>query len=317
MIDVRLTATNPEDSTLVPVPCNERGELLTVAPKIEKIPNDVEIDGDLTINGLINGRDPAEPGPPGPPGEPGEPGEPGPNVLLPYGPEYSYLSIKGGVPQWVLSNNEPNPPGPPSELMIGDTRDETFELTRNFGSWGLNEALVLPPDPWDAYVRTLPTWETPGPQKMGIGGRSADNEEINFEFDMNLLGGFDKLLQITMTFQYEGLQDSYSRSHITESRLIPDNENLVAITDNFELRAEYGTQTRTLQHVLLPMRPDIGLVRFTARAIKSEGWSGSLNWAFIQRWEYIDASKYLLQRMAKAKQLITTTDIDLSRPTQD
>jgi len=55
MIDVRLTATNPEDSTLVPVPCNSRGELLTVAPKIEAIPNDVDIQGDLTVAGTING----------------------------------------------------------------------------------------------------------------------------------------------------------------------------------------------------------------------------------------------------------------------
>ena len=57
MIDVRLTATNPEDSTLVPVPCNARGELLTVAPVIEAIPNDVEIQGDLTVTGLINGSE--------------------------------------------------------------------------------------------------------------------------------------------------------------------------------------------------------------------------------------------------------------------
>ncbi len=55
MIDVRLTATNPEDSTLVPVPCNARGELLTVAPTIEAIPNDVVIEGDLTVNGEIIG----------------------------------------------------------------------------------------------------------------------------------------------------------------------------------------------------------------------------------------------------------------------
>jgi hypothetical protein len=63
MIDVRLTATNPEDSTLVPVPCNVRGELLTVAPVIEVIPNDLEIQGDLTVTGTINdsGRMPEAP----------------------------------------------------------------------------------------------------------------------------------------------------------------------------------------------------------------------------------------------------------------
>ena len=53
MTDVRLVATNPEDSTLVPVASNARGELLTQAPVIEKVPNDVEIDGNLQVNGSI------------------------------------------------------------------------------------------------------------------------------------------------------------------------------------------------------------------------------------------------------------------------
>ncbi len=57
MSDVRLTATNPVDSTVVPVACNERGELLTVPPVIEEIDNDVTINGNLyadsaTFNGL-------------------------------------------------------------------------------------------------------------------------------------------------------------------------------------------------------------------------------------------------------------------------
>ena len=118
MIDVRLTATNPEDSTLVPVPCNSRGELLTVAPKIEKIPNDVEIEGDLTVTGLINGSDgKGEPGPPGPPGEPGgegpqgPKGDPGEGVPLPYGPDGAYLQIVNGAPAWT---DDPGPgPEPP------------------------------------------------------------------------------------------------------------------------------------------------------------------------------------------------------------
>ena len=57
MTDVRLVATNPEDSSLVPVASNSRGELLTQAPKIELVPNDVEIDGNLQVNGDIVGSD--------------------------------------------------------------------------------------------------------------------------------------------------------------------------------------------------------------------------------------------------------------------
>jgi hypothetical protein len=50
MSDVRLTATNPADSSVVPVACNQRGELLTVPPVIEQIDNDVTIKGDFRVN---------------------------------------------------------------------------------------------------------------------------------------------------------------------------------------------------------------------------------------------------------------------------
>ena len=50
MTDVRLTATNPDDSTVVPVACNKRGELLIEDPKIEKIDNNVTIDGILRVD---------------------------------------------------------------------------------------------------------------------------------------------------------------------------------------------------------------------------------------------------------------------------
>lgn len=48
MTDVRLTATNPEDSSVVPVACNSRGELLVTDPVIEQIDNDVTINGTFT-----------------------------------------------------------------------------------------------------------------------------------------------------------------------------------------------------------------------------------------------------------------------------
>ena len=49
MADVRLTATNPEDSTVVPVACNAKGEL-----KLEEIPDysfDGNLNGDLSVSG--------------------------------------------------------------------------------------------------------------------------------------------------------------------------------------------------------------------------------------------------------------------------
>ena len=54
MTDVRLTATNPEDSSVVPVACNDKGELKLEEP----ITFDGDLDGDLTVNGsgVFQGR---------------------------------------------------------------------------------------------------------------------------------------------------------------------------------------------------------------------------------------------------------------------
>ena len=52
MADVRLTATNPADSSVVPVACNEKGEL-----KLEEIPDqsfDGNLQGDLTVSGIAS-----------------------------------------------------------------------------------------------------------------------------------------------------------------------------------------------------------------------------------------------------------------------
>lgn len=49
MTDVRLTATNPEDSSVVPVACNAKGEL-----KLEELP-DASFDGNLDGNLLVSG----------------------------------------------------------------------------------------------------------------------------------------------------------------------------------------------------------------------------------------------------------------------
>ena len=50
MTDVRLTATNPEDSSVVPVACNAKGEL-----KLEEVPTfDGNLQGNLTVSGQLS-----------------------------------------------------------------------------------------------------------------------------------------------------------------------------------------------------------------------------------------------------------------------
>lgn len=50
MSDVRLVATNPADSSVVPVACNTNGELLVEKPVITEIDNDVDFLGDVLID---------------------------------------------------------------------------------------------------------------------------------------------------------------------------------------------------------------------------------------------------------------------------
>ena len=53
MSDVRLVATNPDDGTLVPVASNASGQLAVQSPTIEKVPNDLDVEGNLTVDGTV------------------------------------------------------------------------------------------------------------------------------------------------------------------------------------------------------------------------------------------------------------------------
>ena len=53
MSDVRLTATNPVDSSVVPVACNSRGELLIEDVNIEGIDNNLDVSGTVTAGKVV------------------------------------------------------------------------------------------------------------------------------------------------------------------------------------------------------------------------------------------------------------------------
>lgn len=53
MTDVRLVATNPDDGVLVPVASNSSGQLAVQSPRIENIPNDIEVEGTVTATSFV------------------------------------------------------------------------------------------------------------------------------------------------------------------------------------------------------------------------------------------------------------------------
>ena len=55
MTDVRLTATNPADSSVVPVACNDKGELKLEEPIIQP-PFDGNLNGNLSVTGTATAQ---------------------------------------------------------------------------------------------------------------------------------------------------------------------------------------------------------------------------------------------------------------------
>lgn len=112
MTDARLVGTNPETSELVPVAVNAQGQLKTEIAKIEEIPNDLLVSGDLTVTGTINGGGISLPPDPyegallgwennqlawiGTPPVPIPEGVFGP--IKSWDPESSYLEVEGSIP---------------------------------------------------------------------------------------------------------------------------------------------------------------------------------------------------------------------------
>ena len=304
MTDVRLVATNPEDSTLVPVGCNSRGEILIVEPTIEKISNDVEIEGDLTVTGTISGADGEIVGEPGPPGPPGEPGEPGPNVLLPYGPEGSVLIIQNGVPTWSSDWKPPEPPAPPEFPITAIT--DSDNSTPNFGIYNDIEQEVFPPD-WDEFARSTDAWTGGQETKTGIGTGNGVTANVRFR----VYEAFNQVLTFRVVAWFA--QDSAGQQIWTANVRMrnEDDSTLTPINTTYSNQFIEGSNRYvTLDATWLVKRS--GDVEQTFKI--DADLSGSLNmdgpqpkYVLVQSWTSEPASRVLLDRLREAG---STTDID-------
>ncbi len=281
----------------------------------ESLPVLVDQFGNLMAKGIDGAA-----GEKGEQGEKGEKGDPGPNELLPYGPELSYLAIQNGVPTWVFGGGGGGDgPGPDHDLVIFDNREASVSTCKNYGSWSAQQVLVDPPSSWDEYARTLPTWDTPTAQRTGIGGDNLKSGETRFPFSLTLKGGFDKILQITVAYRQKQSNNGGKYNSRT-LEVLPDSDKLTVIDNGFKIKEFIGGDYQDVHTcAYLPQRADIGLVNFAVTCTVPElNGETSVTHAFVQRWEYVDASKYLLNRLLKAKdKLITATDIDFSRLIQD
>lgn len=317
MIDVRLAATNPEDSTLVPVSCNARGELATVAPKIEEIPNDLKIDGDLTVTGLINGSDGVgEPGPPGPPGEPGgqgpqgEKGDPGEGVPLPYGEEGSSLIIRDGVPDW---SSYPPPPDPrkviwtnPDTSCVPQQNPDEPQQVDDVLTWAAEQVGWLDYMAWGGYGCCIKYGAANNVELLKFNFEAMEGQVMHLYFGSGAFcAGFSSLPQGVLT-------TTWDTSYITEVTTV-DNWNISSGTDG---RFGYVGFKRSF----LFSRP-VTTGTITVDASLGSGYT-SQRYLYFQGAEIESAGSFALKRQMQLEREIKalrgmTTDIDLSRPTQD
>ena len=110
MADVRLTATNPEDSSVVPVACNEKGELKLEEPIILEGPQGPKGDTGAPGKDGEDGVDGAkgDTGAPGKDGEDGVDGAPGEPF---YGPFTEQVTFEDDVQVGEYSSTTPNTSG--------------------------------------------------------------------------------------------------------------------------------------------------------------------------------------------------------------
>ena len=283
----------------------------------ETLPVQVDDTGRLVAEGLE--------GPPGPQGDAftyedftpeqleglkGEPGDPGPNVLLPYGPEGSFLTIQNGVPVWTSGETPPEPEPPAHPCMLLDWSDQGSPPGQP-ASFGLRDdggSLVSPPGGWDAYARTQDYWDTPVSELCGVSATSSGERSFEYYFGLNFAANtFDHIL----TLEVSQCVDIKQTSNGTELRttITPNTEDgtltgLVPVNDTYLWSSwdpALGLNKSQGQITYLISREALGRVELKV----STRWSSSLDvgvghpqWSGIQSWKLEPATHYILRKIA-------------------
>jgi len=273
----------------------------------ETLPVQVDATGRLVAEGL-----PGEPGQQGEKGDPftyedftpeqlealqGPPGADGPNDLKPYGPEWSYLVIRNGEPTWIADGSEPDPPGPTAPAMLVDTRDQSVSSLTDYGVWSESETEVEPPTTWDTYCRQLTTWETPTGQKTGLGGVPTNIHSYQTPFSIEVFGGFEQVLEITIASNFWKYDGSGGTSPYGYFDLFCDSEHAQILNSRISVRPGNDTLQWSLNVFNLYItRPDIGVINLYQRFMNKANTGVASTGAWVQKWRLVDPAVYLMRQ---------------------
>ena len=280
----------------------------------ETLPVLVDQFGNLLAKGIQG--EPGNPGQPGTPGEPGGEGPPGPpgtpgvGVPLPYGEDGSYLGIVDGEPQW----NIPEPPGPeppPPESIVCST------LWNNYQLYNSSNNPINPPDPL-VYLRESDTWNNQNAKSFDGASTKIGTPnawvELNDTFDLTSSYGKVLTVKYEQYFKSKGTYDS------NPMNVSCDDSFVERIANTFQ--AIYITPGNTFwtggtaSFLLNSELPSVTL-KLTCDPQYKE-----LLQIFFRYYALEDAGTFALRRQVQVEQQVRalrgmTTDIDLSRPTQD
>ena len=282
MADARLVATNPEDSSLIPVACTPEGLLKTEGgtegpPGPKGDPGD---SGDVGAPG-VDGKD----------GAPGADGKDGEGLPKPYGQEGSYLWIKDGAPAW---SEESDPPPPPT----GGVTISMLSSDRPWSCYNASEQTVVPPNQTpDEYCRTQPSWQLDdnsvrngvGSEKGCTWNRGGD-EDLNFS--LNLTNPYGRVLEIWMTAIYDFTGPMENPGNI---EVFQTDNNVVPIRTNylFQDKQGEGTNNRSCFKISYLFNRDLSSYapQMLSRASYIQG-KGTV----IHGWRLVDPGYYALKQ---------------------
>lgn len=296
MSDVRLVGTNPEDGSLVPVSVTAAGLLRTAIGKIEKIPNDVEIDGNLTVTGTINGDTSGGGGLPDPLGNNGD-----------------VLTVVNGAAAWATPLSlPPDPfdnallgwangglvwfegPPPPPTVTIKTQPFTGADASPQFRD--VNGNAVDPANGWDQAARELPAWDSATFTQEAQGVSVKGSHNLTGTFDLANATGM--VLTINLAAAWDMSASGYAASVFT-----CDNSNVVPL---FEDGGNYGssgsTNRKLWTYQFLCNRPEIIGATFTFGLSGDYTEVASNSFAQFQSWSLDDPGEAALKRQISFEQ---------------
>ena len=310
---VVLLGTQSNGETL-PVQVDATGRL--VAEGLEGQPGEAGEKGDKGDKG-----DPGDPGTPGAPGADGNDGEDGAGVPTPYGWEGSVLTIQEGSPQWVGGTDpdidpEPEPEGLVELVNTGSGNPQHQDMR------DMNGYVYTGPIPWDEYARSLPYFNIQAPAGMVGMSRAVDMRLVN---KFNIQDALGMILTLEYYCTAYNDETTYRDDHWLELYEQPNNTTGINIKGPVLNHPQGDWMGHALSATILLNRESYTDAEFKCELRNYPNSRNGNNQIVLWGWKVETPDQYIyrkntalekrLSRMEHLlmRQLIATTDIDLSR----